>query len=131
MDKQTELTDLKSFLTLIDFKVHDIIADEKPDFTIITDNDKIGVELTEYNPPDKYSHDIRSVLDTFETIKAELTEDLGKITTEFITFNFSLRKPILKRIKKNDKASIKSFFLSHLDLPEVKSSISTALFHLK
>ncbi len=131
MDKQTELTDLKSFLTLIDFKVHDIIADEKPDFTIITDNDKIGVELTEYNPPDKYSHDIRSVLDTFETIKAELTEDLGKITTEFITFNFSLRKPILKRIKKNDKASIKSFFLSHLDLPEVKSSISTALFHLE
>jgi hypothetical protein len=131
MDKRTELKDLKSFLDLINFYVQDIIPDEKPDFMLINNGDKIGIELTEYNPPDKYAHDIRSVHDTFEIIKSELTEDLGKITTEFITFNFSLRKPILKRIKKSDKAKIKSFFIGHLDLPEVKNSISTPIFHLE
>ena len=74
MDKQAGLTDLKQFLSLIDLKVQDIVPDGKPDFSLITYKYKTGVELTEYNPPNKYSHDIRSVLDTFETIKTELAE---------------------------------------------------------
>lgn len=129
--KQTELADLKTFLTLINFELQQITPDEKPDFSLLTTAGKIGIELTEYNPPNKYSHDIRSVLDTYESIKTELTADLHKQTSENITFNFSIRKPILKRLKQNDKVLIKSFFLSHLNRPEVKSALKTPLFHIE
>jgi len=127
--KQTEIADLKAFLTSAKINFQDLIPDEKPDFSIIVDKNKIGIELTEYDPSDKYSQDIRSVLNTYESIKVELVSELQKITTENITFNFSIRKPIIKRIKKAQKDAIISFFLEHLNLPDIKSVLSDDVFH--
>lgn len=129
MDKQSELSDVTSFLSTLPYTDYQITQDEKPDFSILTSSDKIGIEHTEFNSADKHSHDIRSVHNTIENIQTELKLELEKIINVNFVFNFSIRKPIIKRITKHKKTEIKSFFLSHMEMPLIKSSLQKEIFH--
>lgn len=129
MNKQKEQFDVTTFLSALNISFEQIIPDEKPDFSIQTSSGNIGIEHTEFNSADLHSHDIRSVYHTIELIQAELKSELEKISSVNFVFNFSIRKPITKRIIKDKKTDLMNFFLSHLDLPLIKSALQTEVFH--
>ncbi len=129
MDKKIELADIESFLNLAKIDFLEITPDEKPDFSVLVDQNCIGIELTEFDPNNKHSQILRSVFNTYESIKSDLVIELRKITNEAITFNFSIHKPIIKRIKKNQKSDIINFLVSHLNFHEVKILLSKQIFH--
>lgn len=129
--KKKEEEDLELFFQLLGQEDDKRLKKEAPDFDVEINGLKIGIELTNYKFSKKHSDLVLSVKTTMKSVE-EIIE--GKINSQFdkrFLINYSLRKPIPRKILKSDKLKIIDFLTHHLNLGEVQNAMSKPCFRFE
>lgn len=128
--KQEE-KDLNLFFQLLGQEKFDFINNEAPDFDASYNGSTVGIELTNYKFSRKHSNNVLSVKSTMKDIKKTVEEYINSEFSKKFLINYSLRKPIARIIKKNDKLELIDFLINHLKRTEVQNEMDKTFFRIE
>lgn len=125
-----EVEDLKLFFQLLGEENFKFTKNEAPDFDVLISGASVGIELTNYKFSKKHSNLILSVKSTMESIIETVEEKINSHSNK-ILINYTLRKPITRKIKKADKLEIIDFLTNHINKSEVQNEMNKPFFRFE
>mgnify|MGYP000436097339 CR=1 FL=1 len=129
---EQETKDIELFLALNEMKYTSFDLDcEKPDCDLQTEDEKIGIEVTEFVRSKEYCSKVRSVNATLNRIKVETKLAVSKLTDVNLTINYSQQSPPPRKINAKDREQIVAFLVNHVQKKEIQKKLKEKVFHIE